>query len=78
MKTSFYLTPELQEKLVHLTYRQDDKLELWANRFRLFEHDPTKGAGPLSWSTRSAKLDIVAQSNDISVVSVCTRHRRTT
>lgn len=48
MKTSFYLTPELQEKLVHLTYRQDDKLELWANRFRLFEHDPAKGAEPLS------------------------------
>ncbi|PPQ68606.1 hypothetical protein CVT24_005424 [Panaeolus cyanescens] len=40
---SFYLTPELESRLLPLTYRRDDgKMEHWANQTPLIERDPTK------------------------------------
>lgn len=43
MKASFYLTPDIKERLVDLTYRRGDKLEPWAGQTTLIEQDPCKG-----------------------------------
>ncbi|KAF8152902.1 beta-lactamase/transpeptidase-like protein [Crassisporium funariophilum] len=42
MTSSFYLTPELESKLVGLTFRRDGKLEPWADHTKLIERDPSK------------------------------------
>ena len=44
MKTSFFLTPDLKEKAVNLTYRDaDGTLHPWANQLEIMEQDHTKG-----------------------------------
>ncbi|KDR77296.1 hypothetical protein GALMADRAFT_96063 [Galerina marginata CBS 339.88] len=41
--TTFYLTPELRENLVQMTYRRKDgKLEKWTNQLGTIEQDPEK------------------------------------
>ncbi|CAA7269887.1 unnamed protein product [Cyclocybe aegerita] len=44
MTASFYLTPELKERLVPLAYsdRQTGKFEPWADQLKLIERDPSK------------------------------------
>ncbi|KAJ3515361.1 hypothetical protein NLJ89_g1810 [Agrocybe chaxingu] len=48
MAASFYLTPELKERLVPLAYsdRQTGKFAPWADQLRLIERDPSKGIIP--------------------------------
>ncbi|KAH9474693.1 carboxylate methylbutanoyltransferase mlcH [Psilocybe cubensis] len=41
---SFYLTPEIKEKLVDLTYRRGGQFERWNNQSRIIEQDPSKVA----------------------------------
>jgi hypothetical protein len=44
MKTSFFLTPDLKEKAVDLTYRDANGiLHPWNNQIEIIEQDPTKG-----------------------------------
>ena len=44
MKTSFFLTPDLKEKAVDLTYRDaNGTLHPWDNQIEIIEQDPTKG-----------------------------------
>ena len=44
MKTSFFLTPDLKEKAVNLTYRDaNGNLHPWANQLEIIEQDHTKG-----------------------------------
>jgi hypothetical protein len=43
--TSFYLTPELKNNLVDLTYRRNDGvLETWKGQLGIIERDPQKGS----------------------------------
>lgn len=44
MKSSFFLTPDLRERVVNLAYR-DEKgtLHPWASQLEIIEQDPTKG-----------------------------------
>jgi hypothetical protein len=47
MESSFYLTPELKQRLVNLTFRDSDGgLSPWANQVNIIEQDPSKG-GPI-------------------------------
>ena len=44
MKTSFFLTPDLKERAVNLTYRDaEGALHPWAGQLEIIEQDPTKG-----------------------------------
>ena len=44
MKTSFFLTPDLKEKVVDLAYRDaNGTLHPWDNQIEIIEQDPTKG-----------------------------------
>jgi hypothetical protein len=45
MKGSFYLTPELEENMLTLTYRRNGVLEPWNYQpeTTVIERDPTKG-----------------------------------
>ena len=44
MKASFFLTPDLKERAVDLTYRDaKGTLHPWANQIKIIEQDPTKG-----------------------------------
>jgi len=45
MKGSFYLTPELEENMLTLTYRRNGVLEAWNYQpeTTVIERDPTKG-----------------------------------
>jgi len=43
MKASFFLTPDLRERVVNLTYRDENgNLHPWANQVEIIEQDPTK------------------------------------
>ncbi|KDR77245.1 hypothetical protein GALMADRAFT_246541 [Galerina marginata CBS 339.88] len=43
METSFYLTPELRQRLVNLSFREKDgTLRSWANQVEIIEQDPAK------------------------------------
>jgi len=47
MESSFYLTPELKQRLVNLTFRDSDGgLKPWGNQVKIIEQDPSKG-GPI-------------------------------
>jgi len=44
MKTSYYLTPDLRQKLVGLNFRDaEGKLNLWNGQLKIIEQDPSKG-----------------------------------
>ena len=44
MKTSFFLTPDLKEKAVNLTYRDaKGNMHPWGNQLEIIEQDHTKG-----------------------------------
>ena len=44
MKSSFFLTPDLKERAVNLTYRDaNGTLHAWDNQIEIIEQDPTKG-----------------------------------
>ena len=44
MKASFFLTPDLKERVVDLAYRDaNGTLHPWDNQIETFEEDPTKG-----------------------------------
>ena len=44
MQASFFLTPELKERAVNLTYcDKDGTLHPWANQLDIIEQDPSKG-----------------------------------
>jgi len=42
MKSTFYLTPEVKERSITLSFRRDGQLEPWADQVELIERDPTK------------------------------------
>ena len=45
METSFYLTPELRKRLVHLTFHNTENgssLDPFTNQMEIIEQDPTK------------------------------------
>jgi len=43
IELSFYPTPDLMEKLVALTIRRNEKIELYDPNIRVGERDPEKG-----------------------------------
>jgi len=44
MKTSYYLTPDLRQKLVGLNFRDaEGKINLWNDQLKIIEQDPSKG-----------------------------------
>ncbi|PPQ93960.1 hypothetical protein CVT25_014871 [Psilocybe cyanescens] len=42
IKASFYLTPDIKERLVDLTFRRGNNLEAWSDQSRIIERDPLK------------------------------------
>ena len=49
MKTSFYVTPEIRENLIEMTFRrnEDGVLEKWDKQLKVTEQDPAKCAWKL-------------------------------
>jgi len=49
MKTSFYVTPEIKENLIEMTFRrnEDGVLEKWDKQLKVTEQDPAKCAWKL-------------------------------
>ena len=44
MKTSYYLTPDLHQKLVGLSFRDaEGKYNVWNDQLKIIEQDPSKG-----------------------------------
>jgi len=44
MKTSYYLTPDLRQKLVGLNFRDaQGKYNVWQDQLEIIEQDPSKG-----------------------------------
>jgi len=44
MKTSYYLTSDLRQKLVGLNFRDAaGKVNLWDDQLKIIEQDPSKG-----------------------------------
>ena len=59
MKASFLLTPDLKERAVNLTFR-DEKgiLHPWANQLEIIEQDPNKGMSSQILVLRMAVLSL--------------------
>ena len=52
MRASFYLTPDLRQKLVNLTFREEDrKLSPWADQVKIIERDEKKRKSSLNYIT---------------------------
>lgn len=45
MEASFYLTPDIKDRLVDMTFRRENTLEAWSGQSRIMEQDPSKCNG---------------------------------
>lgn len=43
MGSTFYRTPEVEAKILKLSFRRDGKLEPWSGQSEIIEQDPSKG-----------------------------------
>jgi hypothetical protein len=72
IRASFYLTPDLRQKLVNLAFREEDrKLSPWADQVKIIEQDEKKRRDSHNSYHQILSTNFLQQSDSTSEGLVC-------